>query len=93
MAQNDSIRKRRGTHLDSGLVAFQPDDLTDEVVVADTHELVHCSTRHALGNDDCTREYGRERERERVMSGRGEKDEFSGEQANQQLGGATRLGA
>ncbi|KAI3492707.1 hypothetical protein L1887_42625 [Cichorium endivia] len=43
-------------HLDGDLVGVDSDDLTDELVVADTHELVHARADHVLGDDDGTRD-------------------------------------
>lgn len=42
-----------GTDLDRSSVPLEPDDLSDKLLVAHSHELVHSSAGHALGDNHC----------------------------------------
>lgn len=42
-----------GTDLDRSGVSLEPDDLSDQFLVAHSHELVHSSSGHALGDNHC----------------------------------------
>lgn len=44
------------TNLNCGHVSFQPDDLSDQLVVTDPDQLVHGGARHVLGGDDGARD-------------------------------------
>jgi hypothetical protein len=41
------------TDLDGGEVTFETNNLANEVEVSDTDKLVHRSSKHVLGDDDC----------------------------------------
>jgi len=42
-----------GTDLNRGGVALKPDDFSHQLLVPHAHELVHCRSGHALGNNHC----------------------------------------
>ena len=42
-----------GTDLDRSSVPLEPDDLSDKLLVAHSHEFVHSSAGHALGDNHC----------------------------------------
>lgn len=44
-----------GTDLNRSGVALEPDDLPHQLLVPYSHELVHSSSGHALGNNHCIR--------------------------------------
>lgn len=45
-----------GTDLNRSGVALEPDDLPHKLLVPYSHELVHGSPGHALGNDHCKKQ-------------------------------------
>ena len=40
-------------YLNGGHVALQSDDLSDQLVVSDSHQLEHSRSGHVLGGDHC----------------------------------------
>ena len=50
----NSRGRGRSPYLDSGHVALQSDDLSHQLVVADTHQLEHSRAGHVLSRDHCT---------------------------------------
>lgn len=41
---------RLGAHLDGGIVALQPNDLSNQLVLAHAHQLIHGGTTHVVGH-------------------------------------------